>query len=266
MKKLLSFSLILLLLVVAVPAMAQDEEDSEKKEETKLTAGTFSSLKLRNIGPALMSGRISDIAVDPNDKSTWYITVASGNVWKTTNAGTTWNPIFDRYGSYSIGCVTIDPNNSNVIWIGTGENNSQRSVGYGDGVYKSLDGGKSFKNMGLKDSQHIGMIKVDPRDSNVVYVAAQGPLWNAGGDRGLYKTTDGGENWELVADFGEHTGANEVYLDPRNPDVVYTISYQRRRHVWTLINGGPGIRHPQIHGWWKNLEKNQQRSALWRQR
>jgi photosystem II stability/assembly factor-like uncharacterized protein len=136
--------------------------------------------------------------------------------------------------------VTIDPNNPLVVWVGTGENNSQRSVGYGDGVYKSIDGGKSWNNVGLEQSEHIGKIVVDPRDSNVVYVAAQGPLWAAGGDRGLYKTTDGGENWEPILEIDEHTGVNEVMLDPRNPDVLFASSYQRRRRVWTLINGGPG--------------------------
>jgi photosystem II stability/assembly factor-like uncharacterized protein len=221
-------------LPLAGPAAAQDED-----EGPQLNSGLVSSLELRNIGPAFMSGRVIDIAVDPTDHSTWYVAVASGNVWKTENAGTTWKPIFDSHGSYSVGCVTVDPNDPLVVWVGTGENNSQRSVGYGDGVYKSIDGGRSFKNVGLESSEHIGMIRVDPRDSDVVYVAAQGPLWSSGGDRGLYKTSDGGATWELVLEIDEHTGVSEVYLDPRNPDVLYAVSYQRRRHVWTLINGGP---------------------------
>ncbi len=199
----------------------------------------WSGLKFRNIGMAAVSGRISDIAVDPNNEHLWYATVASGGVWKTTNAGTTWSPIFDGQKSYSIGCITLDPNDSNTIWVGTGENNSQRSVSYGDGVYKSVDGGKTWKNMGLKESEHIGMIRVDPRNSNRVFVAAQGPLWRDGGDRGLYLTEDGGKTWEKVLEISEKTGVNEVHLDPRNPDVIYASSYQRRRHVWTLINGGP---------------------------
>jgi photosystem II stability/assembly factor-like uncharacterized protein len=196
-------------------------------------------MKLRNIGPAFMSGRIIDIAIDPVQRSTWYVAAASGNVWKTENAGTTWKPIFDKYGSYSIGVVTVDPNNRFVVWVGTGENNSQRSVGYGDGIYKSLDGGNSFKHMGLKNSEHIGRILIDPRDSDVVYVAAQGPLWAPGGDRGLYKSMDGGETWSLVLEISENTGVTDVMFDPRDPDVLYAASYQRRRHVWTLINGGP---------------------------
>jgi photosystem II stability/assembly factor-like uncharacterized protein len=236
MRRIITLLITSLLLVLAVNnGIAQEK----KGEESKLNAGTFAGLAFRNIGPALMSGRISDIAIDPNDQSIWYVTVASGNVWKTTNAGTTWTPIFDRYGAYSIGCVTIDPNNSNVIWIGTGEDKSQRSVGYGDGVYKSLDGGKSFENVGLKDSQHIARIVVDPRDANVVYVAAQGPLWKEGGDRGLYKTTDGGKTWNPILQISENTGVTDIVYDPRNPDVLYAAAYQRRRHVWTLINGGP---------------------------
>ena len=164
---------------------------------------------------------------------------ASGGLWKTDNAGTTWTPIFDKERSYSIGCVTLDPTNPNVVWVGTGENNSQRSVAFGDGVYKSLDGGQNWENVGLEESEHIGMITIDPRDSNVVYVAAQGPLWRSGGERGVYKTTDGGATWERVLHVSDDTGVNEVHMDPRNPDVLYASSYQRRRHVWTLVDGGP---------------------------
>ena len=163
-------------------------------DDSLLTSETFSGLKLRNIGPAQRSGRISDIAKDPTDPSTWYVAVASGNVWKTVNNGTTWTPIFEKYGSYSIGCITIDPKNPRIVWLGTGENNSQRSVGYGDGVYKSSDAGKSWTQVGLQASEHIGKILVDPRDSNKVYVAAQGPLWRAGGERGGVRAAGGGKN------------------------------------------------------------------------
>jgi photosystem II stability/assembly factor-like uncharacterized protein len=214
---------------------AQENE----KPSPGLNEATLKGLEWRSIGPALMAGRVADIAVDPADRSTWYVGVGSGGVWKTINRGTTWTPVFDREGSYSIGCVTIDPNNSRTVWLGTGENVSGRHVAYGDGVYKSLDGGKSWQNMGLPDSQHIGMIRVDPRDSNVVYVASQGPLWSAGGDRGLYKTTDGGENWRLILSAGEYTGVNEVHLDPRNPDVLFASTHQRFRNVAALMDGGP---------------------------
>ena len=203
------------------------------------TAESWSGLSFRSIGPAVTEGRVVDIAVDPLHPSTWFVGAACGGVWKTINAGNTWEPVFDGEGSYSIGSVAIDPNNPSVIWVGTGENNSQRAVAYGDGVYRSDDGGKSWKNMGLKASEHIGRVRIDPRDSRVVYVAAQGPLWKDGGDRGLYKTTDGGKTWKSVWNISENTGVNEVLLDPRDPDVLYAAAYQRRRHVWGFIDGGP---------------------------
>ncbi len=216
-------------------ALASPAAETKPKYDDSL----FSGLELRGIGPALTSGRIGDIAVDPRDPRTWYVAAASGNLWKTTNAGTTFTPIFDDQASYSIGCVTIDPRDSLTIWVGSGENNSQRSVAWGDGVYKSTDGGKSWKNVGLGKSEHIAKIVVDPRDSSVVYVAAQGPLWKGGGDRGLYKTTDGGKSWKAVLTISENTGVTDVVLDPANPDTLYAAAYQRRRHVFTLINGGP---------------------------
>ncbi|MDX5427454.1 MAG: glycosyl hydrolase [Bacteroidota bacterium] len=215
------------------------DKNSSEENKSPLEKTSLGGLKLRNIGPATTSGRVADIAVHPQDQSTYYVATASGGVWKTENHGVTYFPIFDGQGSYSIGCVTIDPNNPNIIWVGTGENNNQRSVAYGDGLYKSEDGGKSWKNVGLKDSEHIGMIKVHPKNSNIVYVAAYGPLWSAGGDRGIYKTTDGGKNWEKVLEVSENTGFNEIHFDPRNPDVLYAAAHQRRRHVWTYISGGP---------------------------
>ncbi len=208
-------------------------------EDNKINTSMLSGLKFRSIGPALNSGRIIDLAVNPNNFDEFYVAIASGGVFKTTNHGTTFKPIFDSYGSYSIGCITIDPNNENIIWVGSGENNSQRSVSYGDGVYKSDDGGKSFINMGLKASEHIGKIIVHPSNSNIVYVAAQGPLWKDGGDRGLYKTIDDGKTWNKVLDISPKTGISDIVMDPSNPEVIYASSYQRRRHVWTLVNGGP---------------------------
>ncbi len=204
-----------------------------------MSAATFKGLELRPLGPAIASGRIGDIAVVPGRPGHWWVAVSSGGVWKTTNAGTTWTPVFDGEGSYSIGCVAVDPSNPAVVWVGSGENNSQRSVGFGDGVYRTLDGGAHWQNMGLKDSQHIGRIVVDPRDPRRVLVAAQGPLWSSGGDRGLYRTTDAGATWTRVLHVSDDTGVNEVHIDPRDPDVVYASAYQRRRHVWTLVNGGP---------------------------
>ena len=155
-------------------------------------AHPFENLALRGIGPAVMGGGVTDFAFHPDRRQEFFAAHAVGGLWKTTNNATTWTPVFDDEGAYSIGVVTIDPSNPNIVWVGTGENNSQRSVAYGDGVYKSLDGGKSWTNMGLQDSEHISQIYVDPGNSLHVLVAAQGPLWNAGGDRGLYRTIDGG--------------------------------------------------------------------------
>lgn len=197
------------------------------------------SFQLRNIGPALMSGRIADIVKDPQNPSTWYVATASSGVWKTKNNATTWTPVFDNYGSFSTGAIAIDHHNPNVLWLGTGENASQRSAGYGDGVYKSIDGGKSWQHTGLKNSEHIAKIIIHPNKPDIVYVASQGPLWAAGGDRGLFKTTDGGRTWNNILNISEHTGITDLVMDPRNPDVLYAASYQRRRHVGILVAGGP---------------------------
>ena len=232
MRKLLGILTLTLTIQAATPAKTTDAPKTPKYDDK-----VFSGLELRNIGPALTSGRVIDIAIDPQDKRTWYIGTAGGGVWKTTNNGTTFSPVFEDQST--IGCITVDPNNSLTVWVGSGENNSQRSVSWGDGVYKSTDGGKNWSNVGLKASEHIGKIVVDPRNSNVVYVAAQGPLWSPGGDRGLYKTTDGGKTWKAVLTISENTGVTDVAFDPSNPDTLYAAAYQRRRHVYTLIDGGP---------------------------
>jgi photosystem II stability/assembly factor-like uncharacterized protein len=203
-----------------------------------VSPAVLNGFRFRSIGPAFTSGRIADLAVHPN-KRTWYAAAASGGVWKTENAGTTWTPIFDAQASYSIGAVVLDPKNPEIVWVGTGENNAQRSVSFGDGVYKSEDGGRTWKNMGLRQSEHIGKIVIDPRDSKVVYVAAQGPLWAEGGERGLYKTTDGGVTWTKILGGAKWAGVNEVELDPRNPDILVASTWQRHRHVWGYLAGGP---------------------------
>ncbi|MGI9550697.1 MAG: WD40/YVTN/BNR-like repeat-containing protein [Aurantibacter sp.] len=208
-------------------------------ENTKPMAEAVSGLKLRGIGPALMGGRIADIAVSSADRSTWYVAVGSGGVWKTTNSGISWKPVFDDQTSYSIGTVTLDPNNQKVVWVGTGENVSGRHVAWGDGVYRSNDGGATWHQMGLGKSEHIGKILVDPRNSDIVFVAAEGPLWSSGGERGLYKTVDSGKTWQLVLEIDENTGVTDVEFDPSNPDVLYAAAYQRRRHTWSLLAGGP---------------------------
>src|SRR5687767_4901164 len=150
----------------------------------RLSADLLKGLQFRSIGPALATGRIQDIEIDPKNPSVWYVATAFGGLWKTVNRGITFTPIFDDYPSFTLCCVVVDPKDSNVVWLGTGENKSQRSAHFGDGVYKSLDAGKTWKRMGLENSEHIGRILIDPGNSNVVYVASQGPLFSAGGERG----------------------------------------------------------------------------------
>ncbi|MGB5238865.1 MAG: glycosyl hydrolase, partial [Flavobacteriaceae bacterium] len=233
-------NIFLVALLISIGFGASYAQKSKKNTVVPLDSISLTGLKWREVGPALTSGRISDIAVNPDNPYEYYVATSSGGVWKTDNAGLSYSPIFDKEGSYSIGCVTLDPHNPNVVWIGTGENNNQRSVSYGDGVYKSVDGGASWKHLGLKSSEHIGKILVHPENPDIVYVAAIGPLWSKGGERGLYKTTDGGVNWTPVLQIDEHTGVTDVLMDPRDPDVLYAATFQRRRHVFTYVGGGPG--------------------------
>lgn len=226
----LSSSLLVLLLAPAV-LVAQD---------ATLAETDLSGIRLRGIGPAINGGRIADIDIHPEDPSIMYVAVGSGGVWKTVNAGTTWEPIFDDQGSYSIGSVTIDPSAPDIVWVGTGENVGGRHVGFGDGIYKSADGGRTWRNMGLRASEHLSTIVVHPEDSDIVWAAAQGPLWSPGGERGLYKTTDGGETWRKVLGEGEWTGATDVVVDPRDPDRLYAATWDRHRTVAAYMGGGPG--------------------------
>jgi photosystem II stability/assembly factor-like uncharacterized protein len=232
MKKALSLFAISIISLTSVAQKKSEDKDDKKQ-------ASLSGMSFREIGPALVSGRVIDLAVNPNKSDEFYVAAASGGVWKTTNHGNTFSPIFDNYGSYSIGCVTIDPNNEHTVWVGTGENNNQRSVAYGDGIYKSVDDGKSFTNMGLKNSEHIAKVVVMPGNSEVVYVAAYGPLWSEGGDRGIYKTIDGGANWERIFHVSDNTGFSDLWMDLRDPNTMYAAAHQRRRHTWTYLSGGP---------------------------
>ena len=236
----MSKSTLITLFILCLGLQLGHSQKSKKETKEPLDELSISGLSWRNIGPAITSGRISDIAVNPNNPFEYYVATSSGGVWKTDNSGVSYTPLFDKEGSYSIGCVTLDPTNPNIIWIGTGENNNQRSVAYGDGIYKSIDGGKSWENMGLKTSEHIGKIIVHPENPDTVYVAAIGPLWSKGGERGLYRTMDGGKTWEAILTVDEHTGVNDIVMDPRNPYVLYASTFQRRRHVYTYVGGGPG--------------------------
>jgi photosystem II stability/assembly factor-like uncharacterized protein len=235
-----------LLLCLSLSVFAQDAPSQAGRggragSQDPINERTFSALRARSIGPAMISGRILQIAMFPDNTSHYMIALAAGNIFMTENDGTTWTPVFENYGSFSIGWIAIDPKNPSIVWVGTGENNSQRAAAYGDGVYKSEDGGHTFHNVGLKASEHIGRIVIDPRDSNVVYVAAQGPLWNGGGDRGLYKTTDGGKTWSpSLLKVDEYTGCTDIVMDPSNPDVLLAATHQRQRTYFGIIHGGPG--------------------------
>ncbi len=196
--------------------------------------------RFRSIGPASMGGRIDDIAALENDPSTIYVGFATGGVWKTTNNGTTWQPIFDTYPVCSIGAVAVDQKNPSIVWVGTGEANNRQSSSFGDGIYKSTDGGKTFTNVGLNTTQSIARIVIDPKDSAVVYVAVIGHLFGPNPERGIYKTVDGGKSWALIKFIDHDTGFTDIAMDPADSKVLYAASYQRRRVPWGFNGGGPG--------------------------
>ncbi|MEM6685230.1 MAG: glycosyl hydrolase [Bacteroidota bacterium] len=244
--KVVSFTFAFLMIVSTSYAQKSTKGKDTKKENT---SAIYSGLKFRSIGPAFMSGRIADIVIHPTNENVWYVAVGSGGVWKTTNSGTTWKSIFDGQVSYSIGCVTLDPQNPEIVWVGTGENVGGRHMGYGDGIYKSEDGGKSWKNMGLQKSEHLSKIIIHPTDSNVMWVASQGPLWSSGGERGVYKSTDGGKTWKRTLGDAEWVGATDMLIDPRDPDLLYAATWQRHRTVAGYLGGGPGTAiHRSIDG------------------
>ena len=209
----------------------------------------FPGLVFRNIGPATMGGRVDDLAVLESNPAVFYVGTATGGLWKTVNNGTTWDVLFDDLDdAVSIGDVAINPNDANTVWIGSGENNNRQSGSWGNGVYKSTDGGVTWTHMGLPTSRHIARIIVDPVDHDIVYVAALGSLWGAGGERGVYKTTDGGLTWTRILHVDDDTGATELVMDPQNNKVIYAATYQRRRATWGFNGGGPGS------GMWKSSD------------
>lgn len=240
MKNLTHSIVIVLAIVLSNPLSAQKAGKANPATSPVMYDSVFTGIKFRNIGPAFMSGRICDVAIHPTNQNTFYVAVASGGVWKTVNEGTTWTPVFDDQKSYSIGCVTVDTKNPHIVWVGTGENVGGRHMGYGDGIYRSDDDGAHWKNMGLKNSEHISRIITHPNNSDIVWVAVQGPMWNKGGDRGLYKTIDGGKTWKKTLGDNEWVGVTEIVIDPTNPDQLYAATWQRHRTVAAYIGGGPG--------------------------
>src|SRR6185437_14336703 len=211
-------------------------------------AEEFEHLHFRSIGPAIMSGRISDLAVYEANPAIFYVGSAHGGVWKTTNAGTSFEPQFQDQGLISIGDVTVSQSNPDLVWVGTGESNNRQSTGWGDGVYKSTDGGKTYVNMGLRTSRYVNRIVIDPRNNDVVFVAATGSLWGPGGERGIFKTVDGGRTWKQTLKVDDDTGANDLVMDPTNDQILYATTYQRRRTACCMNGGGPGS------GIWKSLD------------
>src|SRR6056300_781881 len=238
MKSILSS--ILLTVLVCFPLGTQAQRKSKKVQQKTVPEVSLDAFAFRNVGPAFLSGRIADIVFHPENDNVWYVAVGSGGVWKTENAGTTWSPIFDDQPTYTTGCIVLDPSNPEIVWVGSGENVGGRHVAYGDGVYRSLNGGNTWENMGLKKSEHISEIIIHPDNSDVVWVAAQGPLWNKGDQRGLYKTTDGGRSWKKVLGDDQWTGVTDIVIDPRNPQVLYAATWDRHRTVAALMGGGPG--------------------------
>jgi len=216
---------------------------AQKAKENAVTLvdeSILDGVNFRNIGPANMGGRIDDFAVVESNPNIIYVGTASGGVWKTVNTGVTWEPIFDSQETSTIGDITVSPSNTDVVWAGTGEPNNRQSSSWGNGVYKSADGGKTWKNMGLTNTHHIGRIVIHPNNPNIVYVAALGHLWGPNKERGLYKTTDGGRTWINTKFIDENTGFVDVAIDPESPDTLYAAAYQRQRRGWGFSGGGPG--------------------------
>ena len=237
MNKVIKYTLLFFLLFSFNNSFSQ-----KNKKDSKTESSLYSGLKFRSVGPAFMSGRIAEIAINPENENEWYVAVGSGGAWKTVNAGTTWEPLTDNQSFYSTGSITIDPNNTSTIWLGTGENVGGRHVGIGKGVFVTKDGGKTWKNKGLNNSEHISKIIVNKKDSNIVFVASQGPLWSSGGERGLYKSIDGGSNWNLVLSVNEWTGVTDVVVDPRDENIMYAATWQRHRNVAAYMGGGVGTK------------------------
>ncbi len=225
------FVVLSLSIPLAAPAVAQTQPDLES---------VVASLEWRTIGPAVMGGRVSDIAVVESDPRIFYVGSASGGVWKTVNHGTSWKHLFTSQSSASIGAIAVAPSDPEIVWVGTGEPSNRQSSAWGDGVYRSTDGGETWSHVGLSDSHHISRIKIHPTNPDVVYVAAMGHLWGPNEERGLFRTMDGGESWEKVLYINEHTGVIDLVMDAEDPDVLFAATYQRQRTAWGFNGGGPG--------------------------
>ncbi len=260
----------MLAVAMGLPAGQKEKQKEKGKEKAAATVAKppsanqtapmekFKALEFRELGPAVMGGRIDDFAAVESNPSIVFVGVASGGVWKTVNNGITWEAVFDKEGVSTIGDIAIAPSDPSIVWVGTGEPNNRQSSSWGDGIYKSTDGGKTWKNMGLAETRHIGRVVIHPRNPDVVYVAALGHLWGANPDRGVYKTTDGGKTWNQVLKISNDTGVSDIAMDPESPDTLYAAAYQRRRTPFGF-NGGSteGAIYKSTDGGasWKKLAK-----------
>ena len=251
-------SLLLIVLTLLLVVFCSGLGNAQNQSVDKLDDTFLKNLQFRAIGPAIMGGRIDDIAVVESNPSTYYVGTATGGVWKTVNNGTTFDPIFDEQGSASIGDIAIAPSDLSIVWVGTGEPNNRQSSSWGDGIYRSLDAGKTWQNMGLRDSKHIGRVVIDSSNPNIVYVAVLGHLWGQNKERGVFKTTDGGKTWNNVLFINEDTGVIDLAMDPASPMTLYAAAYQRRRTPWGFSGGGTGSAiHKTVDGGatWNKLTK-----------
>ncbi|HEX9080755.1 MAG TPA: sialidase family protein, partial [Holophagaceae bacterium] len=259
----MSFSLRLPASLVLCAALAAGQKPkpavpAAKSPVSPVDAARLVALKARSIGPAIMGGRVSDLAVDPASPDTFYVGLATGGVWKTVNAGATFTPIFDKQPVASIGAVAVAPSDPKVVWVGTGEGNDRNSSGWGNGVYRSTDGGATWTHVGLAWSKAIPRIAVDPKDPATAYVAVIGDLWNPGGKRGLFKTTDGGKTWKAVltapSGLESHVGCGDVVLDPASPTTVYAALYARQRTPWSFTYGPAASNGQDVGGIYRSLD------------
>ncbi|MBI2073105.1 MAG: hypothetical protein HYT81_08760 [Gemmatimonadetes bacterium] len=239
-------TLLTLLILAPLPALLSAQGGPGQQQApaapaiNQATDPLLRPFRWRSIGPVGQGGRVDDFAAVESDPSTFYVGFATGGVWKTTNHGTTFDPVFDTYSSASIGDIAVAPSNPDIVWVGTGEANNRQSSSFGDGIYKSTDGAKTFTHMALRETQTISRILIHPRNPDVVWVAANGHLFGPNAERGAFKTTDGGRTWRKVLFVDDHTGATELVMDPSNPDVLFAATYQRRRTAWGFAGGGPG--------------------------
>src|SRR3990172_3067729 len=240
--------LLALVLLLPAPVLAQKAKPAAAPSPPAPVAETLQALEFRSLGPAIMGGRIDDFAVVESNPSVFYVGPASGGIFRTENAGTTFEPVFDDQEVSSIGDLAIAPSDPSILYVGTGEPNNRQSSSWGNGVYKTTDGGRTWRHLGLSDTQHIGRVVVHPRQPDVVYVAALGRLWGPSRERGLYKTSDGGMTWVNTKFIDEDTGFVDVAMDPESPDTLYAASYQRRRTGFGFNGGGPGS------GLWKTTD------------